>query len=326
MKLLLTGGAGYIGSVVTALLLEAGHEVIVLDDLSTGHADAVPTAAGFVQARVHDAAGVLDPSYDGVLHFAAKSLVGESVARPELYWENNVVGSLALLDAMRMHGVRRLVFSSTAATYGEPATMPITEDTPPRPTNPYGMTKLTIDMAIAAECAAHGLGAFSLRYFNVAGAHLESGCALGERHDPETHLIPNLLGVATGASPEAKLFGSDYPTRDGTCVRDYIHVTDLADAHVRALTRITPGAHDICNLGSGEGFTVREVLAAVRAVTGHPIPAADHPRRPGDPPTLVASNARAREMLGWAPTRDITQMAADAWEFAQVRSPQPFSG
>ncbi len=285
----------------------------VLDDLSTGHEDAIPRGAGFVQARVHDAADVLDPSYEAVLHFAAKSLVGESVTRPELYWENNVVGSLALLDAMRTHGVRRLVFSSTAATYGEPATMPITEDTPPRPTNPYGMTKLTIDMAIAAECAAHGLGAFSLRYFNVAGAHGH----LGERHDPETHLIPNLLKVATGESAEAKLFGSDYPTRDGTCVRDYIHVTDLADAHVRALSRIRPGRHDICNLGSGEGFTVREVLDAVRSVTGHPVPAADHPRRPGDPPTLIASNTRARTLLGWSPTRDIAEMAADAWSFAQ---------
>jgi UDP-glucose 4-epimerase len=185
------------------------------------------------------------------------------------------------------------------------------------------MTKLTIDMAITAECAAHGLGAFSLRYFNVAGAHRPSGQWLGERHDPETHLIPNLLKVATGEHPEAKLFGSDYPTRDGTCVRDYIHVTDLADAHVRALTRISPGVHDICNLGSGEGFTVREVLDAVRAVTGHPIPAADHPRRPGDPPTLIASAARARAVLGWMPTRDITQMAADAWAFAQAprRSP-----
>ncbi|MBA3745448.1 UDP-glucose 4-epimerase GalE [Sporichthya sp.] len=317
MKLLVTGGAGYIGSVVTSLLLDAGHQVTVLDDLSTGHQDAIPAGAGFVRARVHDAAEVLDPTYEAVLHFAAKSLVGESVARPELYWENNVVGSLALLDAMRGHGVRRLVFSSTAATYGEPATMPITEDTPPRPTNPYGMTKLTIDMAIAAECAAHGLGAFSLRYFNVAGAHLGAGADLGERHDPETHLIPNLLKVASGVSPEAKLFGSDYPTRDGTCVRDYIHVTDLADAHVRALKRTRADIHDICNLGSGEGFTVREVLDAVRQVTGHPVPAADHPRRPGDPPTLIASNARARELLSWAPTRDITQMAADAWKFTQ---------
>ena len=315
MKLLLTGGAGYIGSVVTALLLEAGHSVTVLDDLSTGHRDAVPPGAELVQARVHDAEEILDPSFEAVLHFAAKSLVGESVARPEIYWENNVVGSLILLDALRTHGIRRLVFSSTAATYGEPEVMPITEDTPPRPTNPYGMTKLTIDMAISAECAAHGLGAFSLRYFNVAGAH----GSLGERHDPETHLIPNLLKVATGESPEAKLFGSDYPTRDGTCVRDYIHVTDLADAHVRALARITPGRHDICNLGSGEGFTVREVLEAVRSVTGHPIPAADHPRRPGDPPSLIASNGRAREVLGWSPTRDVTQMAADAWKFAQTR-------
>lgn len=320
MKLLVTGGAGYIGSVVTAQLLAAGHEVTVLDDLSTGHADSVPSGATLVRGRVHEAADVLDPSFEAVLHFAAKSLVGESVERPELYWQNNVVGSLALIDAMRAAGVGRLVFSSTAATYGEPTQMPITEDTPPRPTNPYGMTKLTIDMAISAECTAHGLGAFSLRYFNVAGALLTGGTGLGERHDPETHLIPNLLKVATGANPEAKLFGSDYPTRDGTCVRDYIHVVDLADAHVRALTRITPGVHTICNLGSGEGYSVREVLDAVRAETGHAIPAADHPRRPGDPPTLIASNSRARAVLGWSPTLGIGAMAADAWAFAQQRA------
>lgn len=320
MKLLLTGGAGYIGGVVTALLLEAGHEVTVLDDVSTGFADAVPAGATFVPGRVHDAAEVLDPSFEAVLHFAAKSLVGESVARPELYWQNNLVGTLALLDAMRAAEVRRLVFSSTAATYGEPEQMPITEDTPPRPTNPYGMTKLAVDMMLAAECTAHGLGAFSLRYFNVAGALVgAAGRELGERHDPETHLIPNLLKVATGEAPEAKVFGTDYPTRDGTAVRDYIHVVDLADAHVRALGRITPGVHTVCNLGSGTGSTVREVLAAVRAVTGHPIPAVDCPRRAGDPPTLIASNDRARTELGWSPTRGIEQMAADAWAFAQTR-------
>lgn len=318
MKLLLTGGAGYIGSVVTALLLDAGHAVTVLDDLSSGHADAVPAGAEFIEGRVQDAATHVDPSYDAVLHFAAKSLVGESVERPELYWHNNIVGTLALLDAMRAAGLRRMVFSSTAATYGEPEQMPITEDAPPRPTNPYGMSKLAIDMMLAAECVAHGLGAISLRYFNVAGALLDApGARFGERHDPETHLIPNLLKVATGAAESAKIFGSDYPTRDGTAVRDYIHVVDLADAHVRALDAIAPGTHSICNLGSGTGYTVREVLAAVRAVTGHPIPAVDSPRRAGDPPTLIASNEGARRLLGWTPSRGIDVMAADAWAFAQ---------
>jgi UDP-glucose 4-epimerase len=313
VKLLVTGGAGYIGSVVTTLLLDAGHEVTVVDDLSTGHRDAVPAGAQFIQARVHDAVDFLDPGYEAVLHFAAKSLVGESVSRPELYWHYNVVGSLALIDAMRAAGVRKMVFSSTAATYGEPETMPITEETPARPTNPYGMTKFTVDTMLATECAAHSLAAISLRYFNVAGAHSERG----ERHDPETHLIPNLLKVATGEVDCAKVFGTDYPTRDGTAVRDYLHVVDLADAHVRALDVLKPGVHGIYNLGSGTGYTVREVLDAVRAATGHPIPVQDSPRRAGDPPSLIASNAAAARDLGWVPQRGIEQMAADAWAFAQ---------
>lgn len=314
MKLLLTGGAGYIGGVVTARLLEAGHDVTVLDDLSTGHADGVPAGAHFLRGRVHEAAEHLDPSFDAVLHFAAKSLVGESVARPELYWHNNTVGTLALLDAMRASGVRRIVFSSTAATYGEPAVMPITEDTVPAPTNPYGMTKLAVDQMLAAEARAHGLGAISLRYFNVAGAYGRHG----ERHDPETHLVPNLLKVAAGDLEHAQVFGSDYPTRDGTAVRDYLHVVDLADAHLLALGQIRAGEHQVINLGSGTGYTVREVLDAVRRVTGHPVPTVDGPRRAGDPPTLIASNARAAEVLGWAPTRGIEQMAADAWAYVQA--------
>jgi UDP-glucose 4-epimerase len=317
MRLLVTGGAGYIGSVVTALLLEAGHAVVVVDDLSTGHADSVPAGAELIKARVHDAIEFLDPSYDAVLHFAAKSLVGESVSRPELYWHNNVVGTLALLDAMRAVGVRKIVFSSTAATYGEPSQMPITEDTPAQPTNPYGMTKLTVDTMLGTECTAHGLGAISLRYFNVAGAY----GSLGERHDPETHLIPNLLKVAKGEVEYASVFGTDYPTRDGTAVRDYLHVVDLADAHVRALKALRLGTHAICNLGSGTGYTVREVLDAVRKVTGHQIPAIDSPRRAGDPPSLIASNARAAADLGWVPTRGIETMAADAWAFAQAVRP-----
>jgi UDP-glucose 4-epimerase len=315
VKVLVTGGAGYIGSVVTALLLEAGHSVVVADDLSTGHADAVPPGAEFIKARIHDAVEFMDPSYDAVLHFAAKSLVGESVSRPEIYWHNNVVGTLALLDAMRQAGVHRIVFSSTAATYGEPERMPITEQTPPRPTNPYGMTKLTVDTMLGTECTAHGLGAVSLRYFNVAGSYR----SFGERHDPETHLIPNLLKVAAGEVEYAKVFGTDYPTSDGTAVRDYLHIVDLADAHLRALEAIRPGKRGIYNLGSGNGYSVLEVLDAVREVTGHEIPAVDSPRRAGDPPALIASNALAAAELGWKPTRGITQMAADAWEFAQTR-------
>src|SRR5690606_21286472 len=262
-------------------LIEAGHTVTVLDDLSTGHHDGVPEGANFVEGGISDAATVLDSSYDGVLHFAAKSLVAESVARPELYFHNNVCGTLALLDAMRVHGVRRLVFSSTAATYGEPETVPITEDAPAMPTNPYGASKLAVDHMLRAEANAHGLAAVSLRYFNVAGAYGRYGA----RPDPEPHLIPNLPAAAAGSREAARLFGTDYPTRDGTAVRDYLHVVDLADAHLRALTAATEGEHRVYNLGSGNGSTVREVIEAVRHVTGHPIPVVESERRPGDPAT-----------------------------------------
>jgi UDP-glucose 4-epimerase len=306
---MVTGGAGYIGSVVTALLLEAGHDVTVLDDLSTGHRDGVPAGAAFMKGRIHDAAEILHPSYDAVLHFAAKALVGESMTHPDWYWHNNVVGSLALLDAMRQHGVQRIVFSSTAATYGEPARMPITEDTVASPTNPYGVTKLAVDRMLASECHAHGLGAVSLRYFNVAGAYGD----FGERHDPETHLVPNLLNVVSGGHAHAEIYGTDYPTRDGTAVRDYLHVLDLADAHLRALDHLETGRYRVFNLGTGTGFTVREVLEAVRRVTGHPVPAVEEPRRPGDPPALVASSESAHAELGWSPMRTIDDMVTDAW-------------
>ncbi|MGW5364257.1 UDP-glucose 4-epimerase GalE [Actinopolymorpha pittospori] len=313
MKLLVTGGAGYIGGIVATLLLEAGHEVTVLDDLSTGHRDGVPEGATFHEGRIDEAGDVLDPSYDGVLHFAAKSVVGESVEKPDLYWRTNVGGTLALLDAMRAAEVRRIVFSSTAATYGAPARMPITEDTPPVPTNPYGASKLSVDRMLEGEAHAYGLAAVSLRYFNVAGAYRGHG----ERHDPETHLIPNLLAVAAGERPHAQVFGTDYPTRDGTAVRDYLHVVDLADAHLRALTKATPGRHLVCNLGTGTGSTVQEVLEAVRKVTGHPVPVVESPRRAGDPPSLVASYDRAAAELGWVPGRDLTTMVADAWAYRQ---------
>ncbi|MFI8914257.1 UDP-glucose 4-epimerase GalE [Streptomyces sp. NPDC053513] len=320
-KYLVTGGAGYVGSVVAAHLLARGHRVTVLDDLSTGFAEAVPEGAEFIQGRVQDAARWLDGSYDGVLHFAASSQVGESVAKPEKYWENNVGGTMALLAAMRSAGVRALVFSSTAATYGEPAAVPITETAPTAPTSPYGASKLAVDHMIGGECAAHGLAAVSLRYFNVAGAH----GPLGERHEPESHLIPLVLQVALGRREAINVHGEDYPTPDGTCVRDYIHVADLAEAHLLALDAMTAdtvpaGEHLICNLGNGNGFSVREVIETVRKVTGHPIPETTAPRRPGDPAVLVASAEAARERLGWTPSRpDLADVVADAWAFARLR-------
>ncbi|MFD0367873.1 UDP-glucose 4-epimerase GalE [Streptomyces sp. NPDC059071] len=315
-KYLVTGGAGYVGSTVAAHLLEAGHEVTVLDDLSTGFREGVPAGATFVEGRIQDAARWLDASYDGVLHFAAFSQVGESVARPEKYWDNNVGGTMALIAAMREAGVRKLVFSSTAATYGEPETVPITESAPTAPTNPYGATKLAVDHMITGECAAHGLAAVSLRYFNVAGAYKECG----ERHDPESHLIPLVLQVALGRREAINVYGDDYPTPDGTCVRDYIHVADLAEAHLLALDAMTPGEHLICNLGNGNGFSVREVVETVRKVTGHPVPEVMAERRAGDPAVLVASAEAARERLGWTPSRpDLAAIVEDAWAFARKK-------
>ncbi|MEE1799069.1 UDP-glucose 4-epimerase GalE [Streptomyces sp. JV176] len=320
-KYLVTGGAGYVGSVVAAHLLEAGHAVTVLDDLSTGFRAGVPEGAEFVEGRIQDAAKWLDPSYDAVLHFAASSQVGESVAKPEKYWDNNVGGSMALLAAMRSAGVRKLVFSSTAATYGEPVSSPITETDPTSPTSPYGATKLAVDHMIGGECAAHGLAAVSLRYFNVAGAYAaRSGATAGERHDPESHLIPLVLQVALGTRPSISVYGDDYPTPDGTCVRDYIHVADLAEAHLRALDAATGGEHLICNLGNGNGFSVREVIETVRKVTGHPIPEVMAARRDGDPAVLVASAETAHRRLGWTPSRaDLTGIVEDAWAFARAK-------
>jgi UDP-glucose 4-epimerase len=320
VRLLVTGGAGYIGGVVAQYLLRAGHRVTVLDDLSTGFADSVPDGAVFVQGTLAErAADVLaegDP-YDGVLHFAAKAQVGESVAHPERYWHTNVGGSLALLDAMRATAVPRLVFSSTAATYGEPEEMPITESARTRPTNPYGASKLAVDMMITSEARAHGLGAVSLRYFNVAGA---SG-RQGERHDPESHIIPIALQVVRGVRPAFAINGTDYPTPDGTCIRDYVHVDDLGEAHALALAGATPGEHRIFNLGNGAGFSVLDVVEATRRVTGHPLPTEIGPRRPGDPARLVASSARIRDELGWVPRKPtVDEMVADAWKFEQSRS------
>ncbi|GIF97306.1 UDP-glucose 4-epimerase GalE [Catellatospora citrea] len=319
MKLLVTGGAGYVGSAVARLLVDAGHEVVVLDDLSRNDASQVPAGARLVQARIHDAATVLTPDagFDAVLHFAGLIAAGESMVRPELHWDNNTVGSLALLDAMRAAGVKRLVFSSTAATYGDPSELPLTETAITKPVNTYGATKLAVDMAIASEAHAHDLAAVSLRYFNVAGALvLPDGSMIGERHDPETHLIPIALQVAAGQREKLAIFGDDYPTPDGTCIRDYIHVGDLAQAHLLALEAARPGEHRIYNLGNGTGFSCKEVVDAVREVTGHPLPVEMAPRRPGDPAELVASSAKARAELGWTPAKpDLRDIVADAWTF-----------
>jgi UDP-glucose 4-epimerase len=317
VKLLVTGGAGYIGSVVTSQLVEAGHAVTVVDDLSTGHADVIGDGVEFHQLSVHEIASVLTPDagFDGVLHFAAKIAAGESVIKPELYWDTNVRGSLAVLDAVRAASVPRFVFSSTAAVYGTVDTdQPLDESTPTRPTNPYGSSKLAIDLMITGECGAHGLGAVSLRYFNAAGASRE----LGERHEPETHLIPIALDVAAGRREKLRLFGDDYDTPDGTCIRDYIHVEDLAHAHLLALEHARPKEHQIFNLGNGTGFSNRQVIDVVREVTGHPVLVEHAPRREGDAVVVVASSERAHAQLGWRPQKgDLTTIIGDAWSFHQ---------
>jgi UDP-glucose 4-epimerase len=317
MHVLVAGGAGYIGSVVTAALLESGHQVTVLDDLSTGHADAVPEGARLVRASLHESGPVLaDVRPEAVLHFAAKSLVGASQVTPEDYWHTNVGGSLALLEAMRAVDCRRIVFSSTAATYGEPDEVPISEDAPTRPTNTYGASKLAVDHMLTSYAVAHSFAAVSLRYFNVAGAAY--GC--GERHATETHVIPIALQVAAGTRKAMTVFGEDYPTPDGTCIRDYVHVQDLAAAHLLALPAPAPGEHRVYNLGNGTGFSVQEVIEAVRSATGRPVPVVVGARRAGDPARLVASSARIRADLGWAPEHtDLTGIVADAWAFAQQR-------
>jgi len=317
MRVLVAGGAGYIGSVVTAALLEGGHEVTVLDDLSTGHADAVPPGARLVQASLHESAPVLaEVRPEAVLHFAAKSLVGQSQVEPEVYWDTNVAGTLALLEAMRAADCRRIVFSSTAATYGEPEQVPIREDAPTRPTNTYGATKLAVDAMLTSYATAYDFAAVSLRYFNVAGA----AHGLGERHTTETHLIPIALQVAAGTRGSMTIYGEDYPTPDGTCIRDYIHVSDLADAHLLALTAPEPGEHRVYNLGNGTGFSVQQVVDAVREVTGHAVPVEVGPRRAGDPAQLVASSDRIRADLGWSPRHaDLTGIVRDAWDVAQAR-------
>jgi UDP-glucose 4-epimerase len=295
--------------------------VTVLDDLSTGHEDAVPKGAAFIRGTIRDkAARVLaEGNIEAVLHFAASSLVGESVANPAKYWAGNLGGTLALLDAMRRASTGRIVFSSTAAVYGEPERTPIDETCATRPTSPYGASKLAVDTALAEFARLHGFGAVSLRYFNVAGAQQSAdGSWLRERHSPETHLIPSVLAAADGGRG-IEIFGADYPTSDGTCVRDYIHVTDLADAHLRALGACEPGLHRVYNLGNGTGFSVREVIDVCREVTGRDIPVAAAPRRPGDPAVLVASARQIQSDLGWQASRDLRAMVADAWRATRAQ-------
>jgi len=311
MRVLVTGGTGYIGSTAVEILLTQGFEISILDDCSTGHADTVPAGVRFVQGSLLNSDQVAEAltGCDAVMHFAGKSLVGESVEKPDLYHSVNVDGTRILLDEMRKQSIAKIVFSSSAATYGEPKVVPILETSETIPTNPYGATKLAIDHMITAEVAAQGISAASLRYFNVAGALKADRGWLAERHNPETHLIPNVLRSTT--ENPVMIFGTDWPTADGTCIRDYVHVIDLIDAHVKALESLGKPGHEIYNLGSGSGYSVREVVAAASAAKGNQIPFLDSPRRAGDPAVLIADIAKAQSQLGWKPTRDLNVMVSD---------------
>jgi len=327
VRLLVTGGAGFIGAVVTRHLREAGHEPLVLDDLSTGHRAATredELVVGDIGDRTLVADLLARRRIEGVIHLAASSLVGESVRDPASYYRNNLERSLALLDMLRRAGVVHFVLSSTAAVYGEPVVIPMAEDHPTRPTNPYGETKLALERALGWFHAAHAMNFVSLRYFNAAGATLDG--TLGEVHDPESHLIPNVLRAANNGG-RVSIFGTDYATPDGTAVRDYIHVEDLARAHVAALDRLAArGGAAIYNLGNGAGFSVRQVVEAARHVTGRPVPTRDAARRPGDPETLVASADRARRELSWAPRHaEMESIVESAWRFLQAH-PQGYGG
>jgi UDP-glucose 4-epimerase len=320
---LVTGGAGYIGSHTVRRLVQNGYQVAVFDNLSKGHRWAVPQdvplIVGDIADTAHVAMTIRQFHVTSIVHFAAFSLVGESMIEPRAYYTNNVIGTLHLLDAMRVTGVDRVVFSSSAAVYGEPTTVPIEEDSGLAPTNVYGRTKMAIEGILHDYAVAYGLRSVSLRYFNAAGADPDGG--IGEDHDPETHLIPLVLQAAAGRRPSVSVFGSDYPTADGTCVRDYVHVNDLADAHILALESLERQTEAVYNLGSGEGFSVRQIIETAQRIVGHDIPVLQADRRAGDPAVLVAGNQRARRDLGWSPQlADLEAIIRTAWNWEQHRS------
>jgi UDP-glucose 4-epimerase len=336
VKILITGGAGYIGGTVAATLLEKGHSPVIFDNFSHARRDLLPAGVPFIEGELGDRPGLealftaaahQGQPFDAVLHFAALIEAGESMVRPEIYFRNNTAGTLSLLEAMLAAGPRRLVFSSTAAVYGEPQSIPIPEDAPLKHTNTYGESKLIVEQMLAWFHRIHGLRSVSLRYFNVAGApEGPSGVIRGEAHEPESHLIPLVLDVALGRRSSIRIYGQDYPTPDGTCVRDYIHVSDLADAHLLALEALGSadksenGSRLVYNLGNGHGFSVLEVIESARRVTGHPIPAELHPRRPGDPAVLVAGSAKAVSELGWKPRyTTLDEIVRTAWDWHRKR-------
>lgn len=328
MKILVAGGAGYVGSHCVRRLVAAGHDVTVYDSLLAGHRQAVAPEATFIRGDLGDAAlldGVIEGGrFDAAMHFAAMLNVGESVQVPLTYWHNNVVNTLNLLQALQVHGVRRFVFSSTCAVYGEPDTLPIIEDLPKRPISPYGCTKLAVEWMLEHCATAWGLGSVALRYFNAAGAAADG--TLGEDHDPEIHLIPLVLQVALGQREHITVFGADYPTPDRTCIRDYVHVEDLATAHLAAVERCMPGLAEAFNLGTGSGHSVLEIISACRTVTGHAIPVVIADRRPGDPAVLYADASRIQERFGWVPHyRNVTEIIASAWNWHRAH-PRGFRG
>ena len=330
MNILVTGGAGYIGGTVAGLLAEKGHRAVVFDNLSHGRRDLLPMGVDFVQGELSDRSALENlfisaknsgQPFDGVLHFAALIEAGESMVHPEIFFRNNTASTLTLLEAMLAHGPRKLVFSSTAAVYGEPESVPIKEDARLLPTNAYGESKLLVEHMLAWLNRIHGLRYASLRYFNVAGApEGPNGIVRGEAHEPESHLIPLVLDVALGRRKAIRIYGEDYPTPDGTCIRDYIHVSDLADAHLLALDALETHDKLIFNLGNGQGFSVRQVIDSARHVTGHPIPVEIHPRRAGDPAVLVASSKKATRELGWTPRyTKLDDIIRTAWVWHQKR-------
>ncbi len=328
MRVFVTGGAGYVGSHCVRDLIASGHSVTIYDSLIYGHREAVPAGVPFIRGDLADVTllrkTLADGRFDAVMHFAAFTYVGESVTRPLEYYRNNLANTLTLLEAMRDAGVKRLVFSSTCATYGEPERVPITEDIPQRPINPYGRSKLAVEWLLQDSATAWGLGSCALRYFNACGAAADG--SIGEDHRPEAHLIPIVLQVALGQRPKVTVFGTDYPTPDGTCIRDYIHVDDLASAHRLAIERIIPGRPEAFNVGTGNGQSVRQIIDAAQRVTGRTIAVDEGPRRAGDPPVLVADAARIRKALGWEPKYvDIERVVASAWRWHESH-PNGFGG